>query len=392
MDSIYPWTVRVRDIHGNQVGEVDDYQELLLGLKFNDVSTWSLTVDRGNRLAQKLLTPGAGIVVLRNGNTVLSGTWQDQNHQRSGDQNSVTITGSDDTILLRQREGHPQPGSTAPPYSSTAEQVVTGAATSVMSVFVVWDAGPGAPVVARRALSGLVDVVYGGQVTGRGRWQDLLTLFQELADQGAVNGIPPGFRVVQLSNGLWFETYQPTDRTAKVKFSLGLSNMSEFTYKRTAPEVNYVYVGGAGEGTARTIYEKGDNASIALWGRREGFIDATSAATTTELDAAATKELTDKRERNSFAVTPVDLPKMAFGVHYGLGDRVSAVLDVVGPDGGNQQGDVISDVLRECKIRITPDDTTITPVVGTDGLAAAPVRMFKVLKDLTRRVANQERG
>jgi len=391
--SVYPWKIEVRNSALERVGQVDDYQNLDLALKFNDISTWSLTIDRRHRLAQELLTPGAGIIVSRNGTTILSGQYTNQRHSSRVDDNSVTITGSDDTILLKQREGHPQPGTQPPgPYSTTAEHVAgPSAASSVLCLYVVWNLNVGAPVVARRQVAGYTDAPYGAQVTGRARWQPLLKLFQELADQGAVNGIPVGFRVVQTAAGLWFETYRPVDRTATVMFSRGLQNMESFTYERTAPEVNYVYVGGPGDGAARTIYEKGDATSIALWGRREGFVDATSAATTAEQDAAATKELTDKRERNSFAVTPLDTPTMAYGVHYGLGDRVSVVLDVVGPNGTGQTGDVLTEIVRACQIKITPDETSITPTVGTDGLAGAPVRMFQRIKQLAARVVDIER-
>jgi hypothetical protein len=209
---------------------------------------------------------------------------------------------------------------------------------------------------------------------------------------GAVNGIPPGFRVVQHSDGLWFETYQPVDLTSSVRFSFGLGNMEGFDYRHTPPQATYVYVGGQGEGTARTIYEQGDSDAIAKWGRREAFVDASSAATPAELAQAATKALTDMGEKSSLAVTPIDFPTMAYGVHYGLGDRVAAVLDELGPGGDTRLGDTITDVIRECKIRITPDSTDITPAVGTDGSAVRPVKLFDRLANIEDRMNDRERG
>jgi hypothetical protein len=287
---------------------------------------------------------------------------------------------------------HPQPGSSAPPYSTTAEYVSTGIASSVMSVFVVQNIGPTAPVGGRRRLAGYTDVAYGASVTGRGRWQPMLTLFQELADGGAVNGIPPGFRIVQLPAGLWFETYQPTDRTADVRFSLALGNLLGFEYRQTPPEANWVFMGGQGTGNARTVYEQSDGDSIAKWGRREAFVDAASAANTTELAQAATKALTDMGEKSSLAITPIDTSTVSYGVHYQLGDMVSAVVDEVGPGGDTQLGDTITDVVRACKIRLTPESTTVTPAVGTDGGSLKPVKFFDRLAAIESRMNDVERG
>lgn len=392
----YPWRILVRNQALEIVGELDDYESLDMQLKFNDVSKWTLNVDRRNRLAANLLAPGGGIVVTRNGQTILSGdSDSDRTHQRDDKGNKLTINGSDDTAWLNTRQAHPQPGSAAPPYSTTKEHVVGPAtASSVMTVYVVWNIGPGAPVVPRQRLAGYTDAGYGGPVTGRGRWTPLLALFQELATSGAVNGIPCGFRIVQKPAGLWFETYQPVNRSASVRFSLGIGNIKGFTYRHTPPEANYVFVGGQGEDTARTIFEQGDSESIAKWGRREAFVDASSAQNSTELGEAATKALTEMGEKSSLGITPIDLPTMTFGVHYGLGDRVSAVLDAVGPGGDTQLGDEINDVVRECQITLTPDSSTVKPAVGTDGSAAArsPLKFLRDIRDLKTRMNNQEKG
>jgi hypothetical protein len=147
---LYPWKILVRNSALDIVGELDDYQGLDLQLKFNDISTWTLTIDRRNRLAADLTAEGGGIVVTRNGVTVLSGdSIGDRQHKRDDKGNQLTINGSDDTAWLKARQAHPQPGTQPPgPYSTTAEYVVgPGVASSVLCVYVVWNIGPGAPVV-----------------------------------------------------------------------------------------------------------------------------------------------------------------------------------------------------------------------------------------------------
>ncbi|MFI7678569.1 hypothetical protein [Actinophytocola sp. NPDC049390] len=398
-----PWKVEVRTQDLQRVGELDDYQSLDLTLRFNDVSTWQLKIDRENRLAADLCQPGAGIIVSRNGVTILSGEWDEQQHHTSDDDNSLTVTGVDDTDWLRLRLAHPQPLSTAPPYSTTAEDVRTGGASSVLRQYVGVNISiDGAtPTIVPRQYSGMsrgADPAYGATVTGRARWQGLLTMMQELATAGAVDGLQLGFRVVQVGDALQYQGYVPVDRTADVVFSRGRGNLSDVSYRRTRPRANYWYVGGDGEGTARTIYEYGDAASIAQWRRREGeFVDAQSAATAAELQQAALKAAADQGETSALSVTPLDLEGLQFGVHYYLGDRITAVLDTLGPGGRNIPGDSVSDVLRECKLSLTPDGYTVTPAVGSPGTTAnaggnfVPTRMFRRISQLASRVINLER-
>lgn len=391
--TVYPWTIQVRDSTLALVGELDDYQKLDMVLKFNDVSTWQLQIDRRNRLAAALATDGAGIVVTRNGATILSGYWTEQEHVKDKDTNTLTFSGVDDTVWLRRRRAHPQPGSTAPPYSTTAEDYRVAVASTVMRDYVGINVGVTA--IAARKIAAVLrdpDISYGATVSGRGRWQSLLTLVQEMATAGAVNGLPVGFKIVQEGSVLRYKNFAPVDRTATAIFSEGFGNLSSFTYKRVAPETNYAYVGGSGTGTARTIYEKPDSDSIAVWGRIEGdFVDAASAANSTELDQAGAKALIDSGVKTSLSVTPIDTATLAFGVHYGLGDKVTAILDVLGPDGEGQIGDSVQDVLRECQVSLTPNSSTVTPSVGTQDASLNLLRMIKVLVSQGKRIVNLER-
>lgn len=391
--TLYPWTIQVRDAALNLVGELDDYQSLEMVLKFNDISTWQLTINRANRLATALAMDGAGIVVSRSGVTILSGYWTEQEHHKDNNTNTLTFSGVDDTAWLKRRLAHPQPGSTAPPYSTTAEDYRVATASTVMRDYVGINIGVTA--IATRKMAAILrdpDISYGASVSGRGRWQNLLVLVQEMATAGAVGGLPVGFRIVQEGLVLRYKNFAPVDRTATAVFSEGLGNLASFVYKRTAPESNYAFVGGAGEGTARTIYEKPDSASIAAWGRIEGdLVDAQSAANATELDQAGAKALMDSGVKTSLSVTPIDTAILAYGIHYGLGDRVTAVLDVLGPNTDGLIGDAVQDILRECRVSLTPDASTVTPSVGSQDASLSLLRMIRSLKDQGRRLVNLER-
>ncbi len=387
----YPWKIEVRAPDLTRVGELDDYQSLDMLLKFNDVSTWQLQVDRANRLAAALVAPGAGIVVSRNGQTILSGTRTNREDRQDDKTDTITLSGVDDTAWLKWRVAHPQPGTPQPPYSTAAEEAATGSASSVLQWFAQRNVGQDA-LVARRALVTVAHPGYGLTITGRARWQNLLTMMQELAVMGAVDGIPVGFRVVQGATGLQYGAYVPVDRTTTAIFSRGLGNLRALTYRETVPEATYWFVGGAGTGTGRTIFEMPDSAAIAVWGRREGeFVDASTAANAGELQQAAVKAQADSGGTRTLAITPIDTEQLAFGIHYGLGDRVTAVM---APVGGSSTEVVVQDIVRQCRITLTPEAADVVAAVGTDGTKTDTTltKIFDRLKNLGKRMNDAERG
>lgn len=328
------WKIEVRDANLNRLGEVDDYQQFDLNLKFNDVSTWRLTVNRRVPLAAALRTPGAGIVVSRNGGTVMSGYWTEE-VQTGGSRDELVLSGVDDTAWLGRRYAHPQPGSadTGPPYSTQAADVRTGQASTIIRAFVSNNADGFAPSV--RKVPGLAvggDPNLGPNLTGSGRWQSLLTLVQELTSASEALGTPIGFVIRQTGDILSFFQYAVVDASATVRFSLEMGNLAEYTYRTTAPTCTYAVVGGSGEGTARTIFEKPNSEAIALWGRIEGdLVDSSNADTPAERTQAADKELLDGAAKTSLAITPIDLDVQKYGVHYALGFKVTVALDTIGP-------------------------------------------------------------
>lgn len=347
------WKVEVRDINRQRIGELDDYQLLDMSLKLNDVSTWRLTIDRRNRLAADLLADGAGIIVHRNGQVQLSGFWTDQDHGRDLSKNTVTVSGVDDTAWLTRRQAYPDPNDITPPYA-VAEDVRTGQASAVIRQFV--DENGGLATAVARRIPGLfagvgVDPAVGPTLTGTGKWQKLLPLCQELATASEAQGAPIGFRIIQSGTDLLFEMWAPEDKTGAVVFSLERGNLAAFSYKRTAPTMTYAIVGGDGEGTARTFSEKANGALQAQWGRIEDdLVDSRNAATAAELGQAADQALAEGAGTTSLSVTPIDLDTQRYGVDYMLGDRVTVLLDAIGP----QNETIVADALGQ-GTSVTPD-------------------------------------
>lgn len=379
--------VHLRDWTGVRVAQIDDIVKLQFVVRHQDVGSWVLDLHPDAAAAAVLretLNAGvvrhAGIEVVRGGNLILSGPVTQIEGSRKGMTERVTLSGSDDTVWLGRREAKPQPATAAPPYSTDAYDVRTGVGSSVLIGYVNANLGPGA-LVARR-VPGLVmapDPLVGSNVTGQGRYQPVLELVQGLA----VAAGDLGFRIISTGGGgLQFQVYQPVDRSATVKFSQALGNLGDYDYKMTAPAGNYGIGGGSGELTARTIVEEGDSASIATWGLSEFFRDRRDTTDTTQITQSLDEELTKRAATRAVTITPIDMPQVAFGVHYGLGDLVTAVVDDL----------QIVEVVREVKITYSAAGQIVEPTLASPG--SGPPSLPTFFHDTTRtktRVVDLER-
>jgi hypothetical protein len=383
----FEWKIYVRDRFFNRIGEVDEYEEATFTPAWCDIGTWSIMVDRRSSQAVNLCQPGNGIIAVRNGVTVLSGQYTHQLHTVDMDRNHVQISGVTDEAWLKRRVVSPSPTESIPPYTVATYDVRTGTASTVLAAYVNANLGPGA--IAPRRKAGLTigtDPVIGASVSGNGRWDNLLLFLQALAVSGGI-----GFRVIQVGNGLQFQTYKPTDRTGSVKFSIDLGNLAGFEYESTAPEANYVYVGGLGTGTSRVLLEQPDSASIATWDRIEGdFVDRRDTTDPTLLAQAATDALTQRGEQASLTITPTETASSMYGVHYGLGDRVSVLLKGPAATPYSQTGQ-IKDILRRVEIKLTKDGPqTVRPNIGTASRSDL-IKMIREMRSVQRRLNNLER-
>lgn len=376
------WTVYLRDPNRKRQALIDDYAQLEAIARFNSVGTWQITMDMRKSYARDMIAaPQWGIELVHDstGTTVMSGRAVKANRRRSDTENTVTVYGVDDMTWLARRVAHPQPGTGAPPYSSQAYDVRTGTCSTILRQYVDVNAGPGA--ITQRRVPGLTldtDPVTGASVTGRARWQDpLLALLQELALAGG--GL--GFRVRKSGANLLFQVYQPTDRSGSVQWSEELGNLYEFSYELVEADVNYVYAGGGGEGTARTIREGQRPDGMVEWGRIERFVDRRDTTDTTELDQAISERLQEGREATIVSVTPIDTDGQTYLTHYDLGDKVTVLYDDFS----------LVDIVREVKIELTQHKTRVSPTVGTPGARAQEIGSIGRIRRLETRVNDLER-
>jgi hypothetical protein len=372
-------TIYVRDPALNRIGQLDDFARLHVDPKFNDVGSWELELDRRVPLAAELARPGYGLQVIYNGNTLTSGPTVARRLERQNGTSKLAIRGVDDNVWLARRFAHMQPASLAPPYSTNEHDVRTGRCSTVLRQYADVNAGPGA-IVPRR-VPGLVigtDPLVGtNPVTGRARLQVLIEFMRELAAGGG--GL--GFRVVQVGLTLEFQVYLPVDRSQSVKFSEALQNIGDYTFESSAPEANWIICAGGGEGTARTFVEGGDGLSQADWGRIELMRDRRDTTVTAEMQQTITEELAEKAAPVSLTISPFDTTQQRYGEHYGLGDRVTVIVE----------GEPIVESIRQ--VSLTYDASgplNMRSTVGTPGRGDI-FRVFKALRDLRYRVTDIER-
>lgn len=371
------WTIYVRDANRNRVAEVDDYQRLELALRFSDVSAWTLHIPANTAVATELLKQGAGVEIVKDGTTVLSGPRTRRLRQWSADEDRLELSGPDDTVWLARRLAYPEaPALTT---ATDAYDVRTGVCETIMRQFVDVNAGPSAD--STRRVSGLTlaaDGTRGTSVTGRGRFHTLLELFQNLALAGG----DLGFRIVQSGTDLEFQVYEPSDKTATVIFSEEFGNLRSFDYFEQAASANFAVVGGGGEGAARTFTTGGDSSSINTWGRIETFVDQRHTTDATELAQARDETLDQESSRTGLRIEPVDTGAVTYLTDYTLGDKVTVVVDGVS----------IQDVVREVHLTLDVDGEAVAPTVGTPRESDPRVpQFFRQLARLRRDVSNLER-
>lgn len=378
MTSVIAWMI---DTAGSIQGQIA-HTDATAVARFNDVSTWKVTAPLTSRHA---LPAAAGWrVILADPTGVYGGPVDDAEISIGPDRKpTVTLSGYDELMWLQRTLAWPTPGSAAGSQAD-AYDVRTGTASTVIRAYVNANLGPGAQ--STRRLPGLTlaaDPVVGGAVTGRARFDPLLTLLQGLAITGAV-----GFRITpSLSLAREFAVYAPRDLTGPARFSLRLGNLRSLKWSLRAPAATTVIGGGRGEETAREFISVTSPDEVD-WGRREDFYDYRSASDSdggAELTEGATKRLTEQAVTRSAEVVPADTPHLVFGRDYWLGDRVT--VDV--------HGAITMDaVIREVELtwsRSTGQPTRrVTPRIGDIGTTKS-TREWTTMRDAVTRLARLER-
>jgi hypothetical protein len=165
----------------------------------------------------------------------------------------------------------------------------------------------------------------------------LLQTCQELAQASATAGTLLYFDIVGAAtiSGLALRTYTGqygTDRRFPSGFNpLVLSpdagNLDDATYSQDySQQATYIYAGGKGQGNDKIVGTASDTGAInaSPFGRREVFVSASNADTTAAANAEANTALRARRVRSTLTGKIVQNETTIFGIHWGLGDLVTA--------------------------------------------------------------------
>jgi hypothetical protein len=208
---------------------------------------------------------------------------------------------------------------------------------------------------------------FGPTVTLSGRYQNLLEFIRLAARAAGV-----GIRV----RDLVFQVYQPASEAV---FSADLGTLAGWRATSEAPETNYVYVAGAGEGTARLIREYSDAATIPTWGRSETFQDRRDTSATAELDQSGAETLADGARPPAVELDVLDTAAQQFLRDWNVGDRATVRVG----------GVTITDVIAEATISLEPNRyATVRPIIGAAGVS---LDQWRQLAQANRRIRQLER-
>lgn len=296
---------------------------------------------------------------------------------------SLTIAGVTDTVALADALAWPQPSNPDPTTQTASHDVRTGAAETVMHAYVNANIGPGAPVARQKA--GLVlgtDGQRGPSLTKRARFPVLGNLLHECA---VISDL--GFRVVQRSSDLVFETFPVSDRTKTIRLDVLNGTLASQAVAVSAPGATRVIVAGQGDLVERQFVARDNAESIQAetdWGRRiERFVDQRQTDVIAELEQAGDELLAEEGfTAVSVKAVPMDDTTMVFGKDWGLGDRVTVVVD-----GAESTAIVTGYVLR-----VSSEGVRIGATLGDVTDFDTPARLSKRVEDTARRVSELERN
>ena len=298
---------------------------------------------------------GWRVIASEDSQTIFSGTVLSYGGD-VGDE-SLTISGIDDTALLGFRVTYPDPTKPAEQQSDAAYWKRSGLAGTLLDELIYRNIANGAistrqfPFVFMDRGSTSGGIGKGSMVSINTRYKNVLEEARALARAGGVTfwaDQPDG------TTNTFFRFRVPEDLTSWAWFSRGDGGgLTGGTYTLNAPTVTNVLVAGQGQGTDRTIKEHW--VPPGPWGLRiEQFQDRRDTDDPAELEQAGTDTIAEGAASASATVEVEEVPGLVYGVDYRLGD-------IVRVDFG---GAVIDEPVRAVELNGDPFGRTVKLTLG----------------------------
>lgn len=236
----------------------------------------------------------------------------------------LTLYGVGYTELLKRRIILPPAG------SETSDK--SGPAETVIKEYV--DESCVNPTDATRTVPGLSiypDGAHGDTAAYSARYTILYTAVKRVSEQGGLD-----FTITRVGDVGTFElqvenigtdrSVDNTDGNDPIIFDVRAGNMLIPIFSLNGgDEINFVYIGGQGEGVERTIQTMSDATAIAAspWNRREDFVDARNEATQDGLLTRGQSVLNERGFARTITFNIEQTPAVRWPRDWGLGDTVT---------------------------------------------------------------------
>ncbi len=339
-----------------------------LTARYNAVGSWSVTLPATPQNYALADISDLGVVIDWNGVYRFSGYMETWNPSKSVDDTgkvteTITISGADDLGLIANRDARPAPASAWSAQTVSSSDAKTDKLETVIKYFVNRNAGPAA-LAGRRAphLTIATDLARGGTVSFTARFGDGIDLaLMNIIRLLVASGGPMGVFVTQVGSDLVFDCYEPRDLTSTAWFSVSLGNLRSVTLTDTTPTATNALVRGS-----TTFIEVTSADSANPWRYAESIVDQSSSTDSTEMTQAGTDAIAQGAGAAQLQIATVDLPKLAFGTDYGLGDMVTVEIR-----DGVTYPDIISAVQLVVDATGGAYTEAVTPTVGAAGSDSA---------------------
>jgi len=325
------YLVEVRDSSFTRLGQIaPEFLDLKLSEVFRGVGAWEMKLPAEHPLLDALKSKGSGIVVTqRSSGYVFSGRMQScvLSQDATDPVGTWKISGVDDNVIAAATLVYPDPAHDASA-QTTGYWVTTGPGETVMRQAVQLNAGSAA--IASRKYAWLSVPATSGTGTAVSTSSRFDVLGDLLTSIGIQSGL--GWRFAASATGVTFLTYQPSDKTALVQLDIRNGGLTSTELGFSAPTATEVLVLGQGEGAGRTVRKVSTVSSLAeatAWGLRwEQSKDQRNTDDPTELQKAGEEILSETGTTiHSLKLSPSDAPNQRLGVDWGLGDKITVVID-----------------------------------------------------------------
>ncbi len=329
----------VRTHDGEYLTEIEDYESFQYGRFINNVGWWMIILPGTtpndfadvDRLVEFWRKPEGGDEQLQMVGFTRYWDW----FETGPDDERFRIGGEDQMGLLDRR--------VIAFRSTTSQASKTDEADDLIKAIVRENMGSLAPLTeANRPrefppanFEVMGDEALAPSVTRSFAWRNVLDVLQEIAESSGFLGTPLYFSIDHAGPAEFvFRTYinvLGVDRTVKaglapIIFSKEAGNIRDpFMREDWRDEWNYVWGGGQGQGTARTIDPEKDLQRIgrSIWAKREVFADAREEATIQGVANKARDRLNRERPRIVFRAELLDAPQSRYGIDWKFGDKVT---------------------------------------------------------------------